>query len=56
MKMAKDGVVIRGIPVPGEVYDLIIFIVNSFVRPISSELFALKHSDVTVAKDPQRLI
>ena len=56
MKMAKDGVVIRGLPVTGELYDLIIFIVNSFVRPISSELFALKHSDVTVAKDPQRLI
>jgi len=55
-KMAKDGVVIRGIPVTDELYDLILFVVNSFVRPISSELYALKHSDVTVADDPKRLI
>lgn len=55
-KMAKDGVVIRGIPVTDELYDLILFVVNSFVRPIASELYALKHGDVTIAQDPKRLI
>jgi hypothetical protein len=47
--MAKEGVVIRGIPVTDELYDLIMFIVNSFVRPITTELYALRHSDVMVA-------
>jgi hypothetical protein len=39
-----------------ELYDLILFVVNSFVRPITTELYALRHSDVMVADDPQRLI
>jgi hypothetical protein len=55
-KMAADGEVIRGIPVTGELYDLILFITHSFVRPISSELYALRHQDVTVAENPRRLI
>lgn len=55
-RMAKEQVVIRGIMVTDELYDLVLFLVNSFVRPISSELYALKHNDVTVAPDPKRLI
>ena len=35
---------------------MILFLTHSFVRPISSELYAIKHSDVTVADDPRRLI
>ena len=54
--MAKEGVVIRGIPVTDELYDVIMFLVNSFVRPITTELYALRHSDVMVADDPKRLI
>jgi hypothetical protein len=56
LEMMKDGVVLRGVPVTGELYDLILFVVNSFVRPITTELYALRHSDVMVADDPQRLI
>ena len=55
-KMVSDGVVIRGIPVTDELYDLILFLTHSFVRPIVSELYAIRHSDVTVADDPRRLI
>lgn len=55
-KMASDGVVIRGVPVTDELYDLILFLTHSFVRPIVSELYAIRHSDVTIADDPRRLI
>ena len=55
-KMVSDGVVIRGIPVTDELYDLILFLTHSFVRPIVSELYAIRHSDVTIAEDPRRLI
>lgn len=54
--MAAQGVVVRGIEVTDELYDLILFLAHSFVRPISSELYALRHSDITVADDPKRLI
>jgi hypothetical protein len=33
-----------------------LFCVHSFVRPTSSELYALKHNDITVEKDPKRLL
>jgi hypothetical protein len=54
--MAKEGISVRGIPVTDELYDLILFVTHSFVRPIVTELYALKHNDVTVADDPKRLI
>lgn len=54
--MAAQGVVVRGIEVTDELYDLILFLAHSFVRPISSELYALRHSDITIADDPRRLI
>jgi hypothetical protein len=55
-QMATDDVVIRGIPVTSELYDLIIFLTHSFLRPLVSELYAIKHSDITVANNPKRLI
>ena len=54
-KMAK-GAVVRGIRVTDELYDLIEFVILSFVRPISTELYALRHSDVTIETNPQRLL
>lgn len=54
--MANEMVEIRGITVTDELYDLLLFVVHSFVRPITTELYALKHKDVTVADDPKRLI
>ena len=55
-EMIAQGLTVRGLVVTEELYDLILFLTHSFVRPISSELYAIKHSDVTVADDPRRLI
>lgn len=54
--MSNEMVEVRGITVTDELYDLLLFVVHSFVRPITTELYALKHKDVTVADDPKRLI
>ena len=55
-KMAEEGEVVRWIPVTDELYDLILFVTHPFVRPIASELYALRHRDITVAENPKRLI
>lgn len=55
-EMASQGVCVRGVEITDELYDLILFITHSFVRPISSELYAIRHNDITVAEDPRRLI
>ena len=55
-EMAREGVIVRGVPVTDELYDIILFLTHSFVRPIVSELYAIKHNDVTVAENPKRLI
>jgi hypothetical protein len=54
--MIGQGVQVRGFEVDEEFYDLLLFLTLSFVRPIMSELYAIRHSDVTVAEDPRRLI
>jgi hypothetical protein len=46
--MANEGVIVRGVPVTQELYDVILFLTHSFVRPIVTELYAIKHSDITV--------
>lgn len=55
-KLAANGTIVRGVPVTGELYDLILFTVHSFVRPMTTELYALKHSDITIADAPRRLL
>lgn len=47
---------IRGTPVTTELHDFIVFLTHSFLRPTESEAYALRHSDVTVAENPKRLI
>ena len=54
--MADQSISVRGIEITDELYDLVLFLTHSFVRPISSELYAIRHSDITVANDPRRLI
>ncbi|MFN9008519.1 MAG: integrase [Hyphomonadaceae bacterium] len=54
--MAREGMSVRGVPITKELYHLILFTTHSFLRPIISELYALKHRDVTVADDPKRLL
>ena len=55
-QMAEDKVIVRGVPVTDELYDLLLFLSHSFVRPLTTELYAIRHSDVTVADDPKRLV
>ena len=55
-QMEGQGVQVRGFEVDDEFYDLLLFLTHSFVRPIMSELYAIRHSDVTIADDPRRLI
>jgi hypothetical protein len=54
-EMAEAKIVIRGIPVTYELYDVIVFLTQSFVRPVVSELYAIKHSDITVSANPTGL-
>lgn len=60
IQTAKDlggkGTEVRGLPITEEVYDLALFLAHSFLRPTVSEVYALKHSDITVADDPKRLL
>lgn len=56
LRLADADTKVRGIPLTEELYDLILFTTHSFVRPIISELYALKHGDVTIADDPKRLL
>lgn len=54
--MAIEFVEVRGVPVTDELYDILLFLTHSFVRPLTTELYAIKHRDIMVADDPRRLI
>jgi hypothetical protein len=47
-KLAAEGVIVRGVHVTEELYDLILFATHSFVRPMTTELYALKHNDISI--------
>lgn len=55
-QLAEQNISVRGIKITNELRDIIIFTVHCFVRPTYSELYALKHSDVTIRDDPKRLL
>jgi len=54
--MIGKNIDVRGFEVDEELYDLMLFLTHSFVRPTMTELYAIRHSDVTIADDPKRLI
>jgi hypothetical protein len=54
-ELAKTNTNVRGIPITEELRDIILFTVHSFVRPTNSELYALKHADITRLDKPDRL-
>jgi hypothetical protein len=54
--MPAEKLSIRGIAVTDELYDLILFVTHSFVRPTITELYALRHNDVEIAENPKRLL
>jgi len=55
-EMAAEGVRVRWIQVTDELYDWILFLIHSFLRPTTSEIYSLRFQDVAIAKDPKRLI
>jgi hypothetical protein len=56
-RMADDGAIVRGVKVTEELRDFILFVVHTFIRPTESEVYALRHKDVEIARDqPKRLI
>ena len=54
--MALNNTIVRWLPVTDELADILEFITLSFVRPITSELYALRHKDIVIATNPKRLI
>lgn len=55
-RLASADEKVRGVPITDELYDTILFVTHSFVRPTTTELYALRHSDVHVADNPKRLL
>ena len=53
--MAAEGLVVRGTVDTDELYDLILFVAHSFVRPTITELYAIRRNDVEIATDPKCL-
>jgi hypothetical protein len=55
-EMAAERVRVRETVVTTELYDFIMFMVHSFLRPTESEIYALTHRDIAIADNPKRLI
>ena len=53
---ASSGDIVRGVPVTQELYDLILFVTHSFVRPTTTELYGLRNADIQLADNPTRLL
>jgi flagellar motor protein MotB len=53
---ADRGDVVRGVQVTREHYNMIVFLVHSFVRPTETELFGIRFCDVEVKDDPKHLL
>ena len=47
-----DEVKVRGIQITDELYYFFIFMVHSFMRPVESEIFAVKHEDIGLSINP----
>ena len=56
LQMGEDNVVVRGVPVTEGLWDIISFVLRSFVRPTVTELYAIRHNDITPASKPTRLM
>ena len=54
-QVVQEGVKVRGISLTMEMYYFIVFMTHSFLRPTESEVFALRHRDITVKDNPRRL-
>jgi len=59
LKTTREGideeVKARGMLITDEFYYFIVFMVHSFMRPIDSEIFSVRHQDITIKDNPERL-
>lgn len=55
-RMNEESVAVRWISVTDELRDILLFLLASFVRPTTTELYALRHRDISIAENPTRLI
>jgi hypothetical protein len=53
--MAKDGLKVRETIIDDELYDMVVFLTHSFLRPVESEFYGVRHRDVTVQSNPRSL-
>ena len=54
-ELAMEKVKVRENIIDDELYDMVVFLTHSFLRPIESEFYELKHRDVTVQDNPKTL-
>ena len=54
-ELAAEGRRVRETVITDELYDLILFLTHSFIRPIETELYSLKHKHVSIASEPRSL-
>ena len=54
-EVANEGVEVRGITVTMEIYYFIVFMTHTFLRPTESEVFSLRHKDISLKDKPWRL-
>ena len=55
LKLKVLDIEVRGVPLTEEVYLFIVFMTHTFLRPVTSEIFAIKHKDVEVVNEPKHL-
>jgi len=53
---ADRGDIVRGVTVTREHYNMIVFLVHSFVRPTETELFGIRFCDIEVREEPKHLL
>ena len=54
-EIVKKEIEVRGVPLTNEMYFFIVFMTHTFLRPVSSEIFAIKYRDVEVIDEPKHL-
>jgi len=55
-EMAEEKIRVRETVITNELYDFILFMTHSFLRPTESEIYALNRRDIVIADNPKRLI
>jgi hypothetical protein len=55
-ELATQNIKVRESIITDELRDIILFLTHSFVRPIETELYALKHKHVNISQEPKSLM